>query len=81
MDSSKGVAVGWRLNQPLQGEVMDSVGVQAVGAVVQVPSQDTDHAAVRVNDRQRSLVIPGQANSVGSARVEGHVSCGAEGKK
>lgn len=81
MNSSKGVALWWCLNHPLQGEVMDSVAVQAVGAVVQVPREDADHAPVRVHHRQRSLEIPGQANPIGSTRVDGHVSCSAEGKK
>ncbi|KAI1232277.1 hypothetical protein IHE44_0006724, partial [Lamprotornis superbus] len=71
IDSSEGVAVGRGLDHPLQGEVMNSVTVQAVGAVVQVPCEDAHHAPVRVYHRQGSLVIPGQANPIGSTGMKG----------
>lgn len=71
----EGVAVRWRLDHPVDRQVVHScVFVLAVAPVVGVSRHVTHHAAVGANDSQELVEVPREADAVGAARVDRDVT-------
>lgn len=59
INSSKGIAFRWSFNNPFQSQMMNSMRVQAIATVMQVPCEKADHAPMGVYDRKGIFIIPG----------------------
>lgn len=74
VNGAKGLAVWSCFDNPFYVDMVHTVRVLRVAAIVSVAGEEAHHTLVRPNDRQGVSVIPGQAHSVRGFRVNGKMA-------
>ena len=75
VNGAKGLAVRSCFDNPFYVDVVHTVRVLRVAAVVSVAGEEAHHTLVRPNDCQGVSVIPGQAHTVRGLGVNGKMAC------
>lgn len=74
VNGAKGLAVWSCFDNPFYVDMVHTVRVLRVAAIVSVAGEEAHHTLVRPNDCQGVSVIPGQAYSVRGFRVNGKMA-------
>lgn len=74
INCAKSLAVRSCFNNPFQVDMVHTKNILRVATIMSVTGKETHHTCMRPNDRERILVIPGQAYSVRGLWVNGKMA-------